>query len=127
MERVAITDIPGLDPGSSFFVMLRFLHSEELTPVVTAFSVSILPPQPVSAQPSTSRRSCQEQDAKNADDCHFFHAQIHVVHPQNGATVAYLLSDKVRRGFTSGLITSVIGFDLTLDLPEVKHESDKRV
>ena len=119
MERVAITDIPGLDPGSSFFVMLRFLHSEELTPVVTAFLVSILPrrqPQPVSAQPSTSRRSSQEQDAKNVDDCHFFHAQIHVVHPQNGATVAYLLSDKVRRGFTSGLVTSVVGFDLTLDL-----------
>ena len=39
VERVAITDF---DPGSSFFVMSRFLHSEELTPVVAAFLVSIL-------------------------------------------------------------------------------------
>ena len=68
MERVAITDIPGLDPGSSFFVMSRFLHSEELIPVVATFSVSILkmPTKEVASRSKT----------KNVGDHHSFHTQV---------------------------------------------------
>ena len=104
VEQVAITDIPGLDPGNFFFVRLRFPHSEELIPVVAAFSVSILKTlTEKAASISFSSSLCTNLDiTKELSGARPKTSVIILPHTDSRSTewgygIAYLLSDKVRR------------------------------
>ena len=104
VEQVAITDIPGLDPGNFFFVRLRFPHSEALIPVVAAFLVSILKTlTEKAASTSFSSSLCTNLDiTKELSGARPKTPVIILPHTDSrstewGYSIAYVLSDKVRR------------------------------